>query len=391
MVRRLLLILVVLLVSVSLFAEESFYQTIINASYLSDFAYNAFPVSLWADFGISGVSLMENLTTKVYARVEAGITERTLKQYPSTGDIIDVDAFSSLSYSVAFSDGSFVFEQGIMNDPKDKENEMLSLAIVLRMRWEQAFATFADIRNGNYAGIFDPSIGLFDGLDRVLVGAPELSGNKYFLSNSFSFELKFDRLKSDYMAPNGYKANASIVFAPFWLGNSLSAISSKIETDAYRFRISGEYDYTFLNKKSQSGKNLYSLYAVATASTTFLFGNSIPRYLQDKSFMGKTIVPRLFYGDIYGKIQFNGPELLGLGTYPSLYIFIQNGINAGSLINNKVSCLDTEFFGGFGAGLQMTFIGYLRAFLEYNYIYTDMYGEDIGGSWGVGCYLTVLF
>ena len=391
--KRILFAIVALALLSPIFAAETFYQTIFNASYLGDFAYNAFPLSLWADFGISGLEVAPDLTTKIYARVMAGLTERRLNQYPETGDIIDIDQFpESLSYAVAFSDGSLVFEQGVMKDPDYPSRDMLSISLSLRMRWEQAFATFNDIRVGDYGGIFD-NTQLFPTTSSgsFLAGTPELSGNKYFLSNSFSFDVSFNRLITDYMTRNGYKIDAGMVFAPLWLGNNLRVISPKIETDSYRFRVSGEYDYTILNKKSQSGKNLYSLYATASASTTFIFGKSIPRYLQDKSFMGKSIVPRLFYGDIYAKLQFNGPELLSLGTYPALYLFLQNGLNSGSLINSSKESPDTEFFGGFGFGVQLTLIGYLRAFLEYSYIYTPIFGEDAGGSLGYGCYFTMLF
>lgn len=390
--KRIFLIIVALAMLSPIFATETFYQTIINASYLGDFAYNAFPLSLWADFGISGLEVAPDLTTRIYARVMAGLTERRLNQYPETGDIIDIDRFpKSLSYAVAFSDGSLVFEQGVMKDPDYPSRDMLSISLSLRMRWEQAFATFKDIRNGDYGGIFDNTDLFPASSDTFLVGTPELSGNKYFLSNSFSFEVSFNRLISDYMTRDGYKVDASMVFAPLWLGNNLNFISSQIETDSYRFRVSGEYDYTILNKKSQSGKNLYSLYVTASASGTFIFGKSIPRYLQDNSFMGKSIVPRLFYGDVYAKLQFNGPELLSLGTYPALYLFLQNGLNAGSLINSSKASRDAEFFGGFGFGVQLTLIGYLRAFLEYSCVYTPIFGEDAGSSFGYGCYFTMIF
>ena len=389
--RILISVLVLILSFVPGYAKESFYQTIINASYLGDFAFNSFPLSLWADFGISGIELMQGLTTKIYVRIEAGTTERSLKQYPSSGDIIENrSSFDSLSYSVAFSDGSAIFEQGVLADPDREGRDMVSISISMRMRWEQAFATFRDIRKKNYAGVFGNSL-LFPDTAGTYVGAPELSGNMYFLSNSFSFSASLDRLESDYIAPNGYKVDASMVFAPFWLGNNFGFISPDITTDAYRFRISGEYDYTIFEKKNQAGKNLYSLYITTSSSATFLFGNSVPKYLQDKNFMGKNVVARLFYADLYARLQLNGPEILSLGTYPAIYLIIQNGVNAGALINSKTSKLDAEFLGGFGLGTQITMIGYLRAFFEYYYVYTPIFGESAGGFFSYGCYFTMLF
>ena len=122
-----------------------------------------------------------------------------------------------------------------------------------------------------------------------------------------------------------------------------------------------------------------------------MFGNSVPKYLQDKNFMGKNVVARLFYADLYARLQLNGPEILSLGTYPAIYLIIQNGVNAGALINSKTSKLDAEFLGGFGLGTQITMIGYLRAFFEYYYVYTPIFGESAGGFFSYGCYFTMLF
>lgn len=372
---------------VPVFAAEAFYQSIINASYLGDFAYGTFPLSLWADFGVSGISLIDGVSTKIYARIEAGLTQRALKQYPQSGDVIPADSSLNRSYLVAFSDGSAVWEQGLVADEERPGEDKISISIALRMRWEQAFPTFKDMRDNDFSGIFDEP-DLFP--DAFYVGTPELNGDRYFLSNSFSFTATYNKFDSHYLTPNGYKIDASIIFAPFWLANELP-IFNEIKTDAYRINVNGNYDYTILDKKTYSGKNLYSMYVTTSASATFLFGKSIPRYMQDKSFMGKSIVPRLFYSDIYAKLQFNGPEFLSLGTYPAAYVFIQNGVNAGPLINNKNSSVGAEFFGGFGVGVQMTLIGYLRAFVEYSYIYTPIYGEETGGDFNIGCYFTMAF
>lgn len=369
------------------FAEESFYQTIINASYLGDFAYGTFPLSLWADFGVSGIQFIPGVSTKVYARVEAGLTERGLKQYPSTGDIIPVDQTGG-SYSVAFSDGSIVLEQGVLADEERPGHDQVSISVSLRMRWEQAFATFDDIRNENGNGIFGNDA-LFPVVDGFYLGTPELSGNRYFLSNSFGVSATYDKYYSDYLAPNGFKMTTNMVFAPFWLANDLELFDGA-KTDAYRIRLSGQYDYTFFDKKSRSGKNLYSMYVTANTSMTFLFGSAIPRYMQDKSFIGKSIVPRLFYWDLYGKLQFNGPEFLTLGTYPAVYVFMQQGLNAGKVINSN-SSVSAEFYGGVGVGAQLTLIGYLRAFVEYAYIYTPIMGEEVGHKFNMGCYFTMIF
>ena len=386
MKKLLFLILISFLSLLSLSAEESFYQSIINASYLSSFAYGTFPVSLWADFGVDGIHFADNLSTKIYARVEAGLTERNIQQNPTNGNVLS-STDPTGSYLVAFSDGSAVIEQGVVPDDERDNHDKVTLSLALRMRWEQAFPTFADLRD-NSNGIFDSDV-LFPVKESVYPGTPELSGDKYFLSNSFTFAAYYDEYYSDYLAPNGYKTEISMVFAPFWLANDLDYLFKGARTDAYKIRLSGNYDYTILDKKSKAGKNLYSMYVSASASTTFLFGSSIPRYMQDKSFMGISIVPRLFYADISGRFQINGPEFLTLGTYPSVYVTVQNGLNAGPIINNKESALNTDLYGGFSIGTQMTLIGYLKAFMEYSYIYAP--SANRGHVFNAGCYLSVLF
>ena len=86
--RRIAVFVATLVLSVSLHAEEVFFSNIINASFLSDFAMSAFPVSFWGEFGIDHLDFMPDLNTKAVVRVEAGMAQRTLRQYPETGALI---------------------------------------------------------------------------------------------------------------------------------------------------------------------------------------------------------------------------------------------------------------------------------------------------------------
>ena len=88
--RRKISILLIAFASVfPAFAEEVFFSSIVNASYLTDFALNMFPVSFWGEFGIDHLDIFEDLNTKAVVRVEAGMAQRTVRQNPSDGSILD--------------------------------------------------------------------------------------------------------------------------------------------------------------------------------------------------------------------------------------------------------------------------------------------------------------
>ena len=105
---RRIVIALLLIVSLPLHAEV-FYSSIINASYLSDFAMSAFPVSFWGEFGVDDLGLVEDLNTRALVRVEAGMDQRTLRQWPSDGSVIS-DPDDQRRYSVVFSEGLVGFQ-----------------------------------------------------------------------------------------------------------------------------------------------------------------------------------------------------------------------------------------------------------------------------------------
>ena len=131
-----------------------FFSNIVNASYITDFAMGAFPISFWGEFGIDHIDLFPDLNTRVVVRVEAGMAQRTLRQYPETGALItDHNPGADENYSVVFSYGTVGFEQGIVDGGEGKP-DFLSASFSIGMRWEQAFASLAHIQQGNMNGIF---------------------------------------------------------------------------------------------------------------------------------------------------------------------------------------------------------------------------------------------
>ncbi len=381
---------VMVLVSFALSAKEAYYSAVINGSYLSDFAYGMLPVSLWGDFGISGIELAKDLDTKIYARLEAGLDQRTVFQDPVTGNLLE--NVSGNDYTVAFSDGSIVYEQGILDNKYDKTlPDILTAAVIMRMRWEQAFADFSDIRKGNYAGVFSNSDLFPDTLSsQYLLGTPELGGGKYFLSNSIETKLVFNLMDDDYIAPEGYSGEMSILFAPWFLLNKLSGFSGT-QTDAFRMNLDFRYKHTFVSERELfSGRNRYSLYIDISLKNQLLTGTAVPRYLMKTSFMGRRIPPRTYMMSFSSTLWFAGPEVLSKGTYPGTYVYFENAISGGELLNSRNQS-GFNFLGGFGIGADMHIMGLLRVFFEYKYIYTKIPGEKTGSDFSLGGYLTVLF
>lgn len=387
MLKKFLLIMMAILSSFfPLFAEEVFHQSIINASYLSDFAFGAFPLSLWGDFGVTGVEILPNMQTRIYATMKAGLMERTLRQDPMTGSILDSTGYG---YSVVFSDGEIFFEQELLKNPRTGE-KMLSLKTSGRMRWEQAFATLKDIRQEAYGGIFAPEVGLFpEGGDVFLKGAPELSGDKYFMAASLYFGLDYQGSWLSSYGSNSYGISFGVDLAPHWFLNDLWFID-EVYTDAVKVSLNGAWNIRFLDARTKSGRARYSIQMQNTLLSEVLFGSSIPRYMLDRSFMGNYIVSRNFHTALQSKIIFNGPEILIEGTYPQVYAYLQNSINSGGILNS----VDTdggafEFFGGVGVGANLYVMKYFNFFAEIKYIYTDNDIVARGLDYSMGVYFNL--
>ncbi len=384
--KRVIFLILLLISSISLYAKETYYSAIINASYLSSFAYSMLPVSLWGEFGIKGLEFFSGLDSRVYARLEAGLTERTLFQNPETGSLLDDTA--SNNYNVVFSDGSVVYEQGLLANADNKN--FLYASFTLRMRWEQAFANFEDIRGGNYSGVFGNKT-LFpdDSSSKFLLGTPELGGGKYTLSNSFNIKLSFNMLDDNYLTPEGFSVDASVLFAPWFLANKIS-LFEYTKTDCNRMDFSATYKHTFQSERdAEKDRNTYSLYIANYFNTSILTGKAVPRYLMNNDFMGKRTPPRTFTMKLNSTLWLAGPEVLSKGTYPGAYVFIENGLAAGKLLNSDEG-IGYNFLGGFGFGIDMHIFGLFRVFFEYKYIYTKLPAIKTGGDFSLGGYITVV-
>lgn len=384
--RKIVLLLLIAFLIVPLSAEEVFYQYIINASYLPDFAFGAVPLSLWGDFGVSGVELIPGMGTRLYMSTKAGILERTLRQDPMTGALLD---HGSYSYSVAFSDENFVLEQELIKNPKDGSTLLRGTASA-RMRWEQAFATLRDIRNENYGGIFEPEMGIFpSGGDVFLKGTPELSGDKYFMAASFLLGLDYFNSWNSLYGHNSYGISLDMDLAPSWFFNDLWFID-EVYTDAYEIGLGGFWNINFVNAKTESGRQRFSLQLSNSLNSKIVFGSSVPRFMLDRSFMGTFVVTRNFYTSFRSQILFKGPQFLVEGTYPQVYAYFENAINSGNILNAEETHSGSfEFYGGVGVGGNIYFMKFFNFFAELKYVYTDNIFSNRGPNFSMGMYVNL--
>ncbi len=393
--RRVRALLLILSLSISsLVAEgEVFFSNIVNASYLTDFAMGAFPISFWGEFGIDHIDLFPDLNTKVVVRVEAGMAQRTLRQYPETGALItDHNPGSAENYSVVFSYGTVGFEQGVVGGLEKGDPDFLVFDFSLGMRWEQAFASLADIQgnvNGG-SGVFGNQA-YFPGGRKDYPGTPELSGNLYSLATSLNFGLEFRNLDNHYIHPDGYDFSISASFAPWWLFNDgLSLINTGARIDYYRLLYDASWKYTAY-ELSSGDMNLFSIVTDFSLHCQFLFGSDVPRYAYSVRFRGDEIPPRSFITDAYFGVILNGPEFITVGTYPQLYVFLENAVSAGRVLNSLDRSESVKFYGSVGARLQLNVMGVFRAYVSIFYDYMPMEGYSGGFDYELGAYFSAFF
>ena len=368
---------------------EVFYSSIINASYLSDFALNAFPVSFWGEFGIDKLDLVENLNTKALVRVEAGMAQRTLRQWPETGSVI-TDPNDQRRYSVVFSEGLVGFEQGLVTNPDETKKDFLTLSFLIGVRWEQAFGSLHDIQNGDFGGVFDDPIYFPENTE--VVGVPELNGNKYSLSNSITIGLDFNNRYSHYLTPEGYDFSIDFVMGPWWLLNSPTIFNTNSYIDYWKMLYTASYTHTIMQQNQEDSEmNLFSLYMNFGLSCQIMFGKAIPQHEMSVNFRGKAIPPRPFITDIKASITLVGPEFLTVGTYPTVTLTMENALAAGALLNSNEEHIGIGFYGTVGARFDLYIMRLFRAYVGVYWDYLSPEGYRSGFDFDFGAYFTATF
>ena len=386
--RKLVLVILLSLFLLPLNAEV-FYSSIINASYLSDFALNAFPVSFWGEFGIDKLDLVENLNTKALVRVEAGMAQRTLRQWPETGSVI-TDPDDQRRYSVVFSEGLVGFEQGLVTNPDETKKDFLTLSFLIGVRWEQAFGSLHDIQNGDFGGVFDDPIYFPENTE--VVGVPELNGNKYSLSNSITIGLDFNNRYSHYLTPEGYDFSIDFVIGPWWLLNSPTIFNTNSYIDYWKMLYTASYTHTIMQQNQEDSEmNLFSLYMNFGLSCQIMFGKAIPQHEMSVNFRGKAIPPRPFITDIKASITLVGPEFLTVGTYPTVTLTMENALAAGTLLNSNEERIGIGFYGTVGARFDLYIMRLFRAYVGVYWDYLSPEGYRSGFDFDFGAYFTATF
>ncbi len=386
--RKLVLVILLSLFLLPLNAEV-FYSSIINASYLSDFALNAFPVSFWGEFGIDKLDLVENLNTKALVRVEAGMAQRTLRQWPETGSVI-TDPDDQRRYSVVFSEGLVGFEQGLVTNPDETKKDFLTLSFLIGVRWEQAFGSLHDIQNGDFGGVFDDPIYFPENTE--VVGVPELNGNKYSLSNSITIGLDFNNRYSHYLTPEGYDFSIDFVMGPWWLLNSPTIFNTNSYIDYWKMLYTASYTHTIMQQNQEDSEmNLFSLYMNFGLSCQIMFGKAIPQHEMSVNFRGKAIPPRPFITDIKASITLVGPEFLTVGTYPTVTLTMENALAAGALLNSNEEHIGIGFYGTVGARFDLYIMRLFRAYVGVYWDYLSPEGYRSGFDFDFGAYFTATF
>ncbi len=362
-------------------AGEVFFANIVSASFLSDFAFSSFPVSFWGEFGVRNLDLLPNRDSRAVVRVEAGLDQRAIRQYPVSGAVIkDHVVGSDEEYVVIFSDGSIGFEQGLLDNPEPSHPDFLTVGIYLGMRWEQAIPSIGDIQEGNYEGVFGNEEYFPSSANGNFPGLPELSGNRYSLTNYITLSVSMQNKIADILTPDGFVFNASFTYAPWWLANSLPLFQTTI--DFFRMVYAVSYSYTFLQEMQpwEPAKSLYTFFMDFRFNCQLLFGDAIPQHASIIYFRGNAVAPRLFYADARLDLTFTGPEILWDGTFPSIVFFLENAVSAGGFINNDAKENPVGFYGTLGMRLKIDIIGLFSAYVGfyYDYLPPEGYASKVG-------------
>lgn len=394
--RILLLILAIMLpAGLSLHAASSF-SVLAGMGYLSDFAGGSrtlFPSSARIQQGVNDLDWFDDVDTSMFMDINFGLTERRVVQDPASGAYLNGSEMtrSMYYYSSFYSAVSYIFRNSLFENHRT-DKMFLTLDAGINIRFEQAFDSFSNIRNGR--SFLDEYLGgesYWNAKSRNFKALPDINGSAYLMANSISFTASFDNMyqEKNKIYREGVSGNASLTLAPWFLANRMPDFFDT-EVDYYKLSADMTYAKVIYNKENWKRWNKLSLVIEDRLYSQLILGNAIPKLADTISFpgLGYTSLPFVIQNQF--KFYVYGPNFISDNTIPYGYVFIDLGLASGRP-NNSMPDVAWENFMYMEIGLNLHFelFGALHVFGEISYTLSNIVNYGNFFDWNIGAYFSI--
>ncbi len=367
------LLLILIVACGSLFASD-FSFVFGSLDQHSEVLWGFFPTFVRLGAGYTGLSLLEDNTTRIDFLVGGGYSQRKVWQDPDTGEVEDYDP---IIYDTIRIEWELGFNQGFLQSPVEGK-DLINLYIAYLGRYEANIDSFRVGKSRDNGGIFT-----IDSLDNRIGSNysgniyPDLKGDRQHLGTAFIFETEVDMMDDQKTYSNGFLATFSVEWAPFILNSALDGVADYYSID---LNLVGAYTLYRLNI---NGQHWFGLTLVDRANVNWTDGDAVPVYAQESVSLGRKV--RGYNTWTYNTqltmvnnldLRLSGPDLWGI--FPRINLFFDVGYGTGNYFNTND--WDNNFLMSTGAQFTISFwdfidLGYQVAYLFKGYKFTD--GPDV--------------
>lgn len=328
-----------------------------------------FPSSVRCFVGIEGLEFMSDRVTEMGAEIATGTIARTLSQEPVSGQVIsrtsDDNLKSNIYYDVMYASWKMGLAQGL--GWSDLSNsDLMTLRLTLDGQWEVAIDPLMQITRTGYPFRNISAYANATGGD-VLVGTPDLSGNRQLLSMSFDLYGKVNDQVFTVGGLNGVSMEFKFVWSPKFMNftKRYGGVS-----DYWKFWFYTDYSKMLYQAKDEKGLNKWSFGFSNAFETRVLGGEHVPEY-------AKTLKSPLWWYQPENmtflarntlRLNYYGQQFLG-NCIPYLYLFLDMSYSGGKLNNSTEWNLDSVWEGSMGLHIELQLFGAFHIYYEIGRIF----------------------
>lgn len=381
-------------------AAQTSYTLVAGMGHMSNFAYGNitnFPASAEIEQGVEDLGWFDDVDTSILMDINFGLSQRRLVQDPLTGEYLgaqELEAGSQYYYSSFYSQISYAFRNEMFYNRRI-EGMALSLEAALNVRFEQAFDSFDNIRNGrSFLDDYLLEHNLNNGTtywnaQTRFQAAPDIAGEAYMLANSLSLSAKWDNMyrEDNKIYREGLDASATVTLAPWFLANRLPSFFDT-SVDFYSLQMDATYAKVLYSDEDWRRWNKLAIVIEDRLYTQILLGSQVPKFADVIEFpgIGYTNLPVIVQNQL--KLYVYGPNFLSDNTIPYGYVFLDLGLASG-VPNNSINAGWKNFgYAEIGLNVHFELLGMMHLSAEVSYVFSNMetYGNFF--DWNVGAYFS---
>ncbi len=360
---KLLVIFLVLLTVPSCISALTFNTRLTGVTTHPDFWLGIFPSSFRCFIGVEGMEFIPGRLTEAGLELATGTIARTMAQDPLTGEIIgDNDSVmrSNRHYDVMYAAWKMGLAQGL-GWSRLTDFDLLTLRLTLDGQWEVAMDPLMQITRTGHPFKAIPAFADAAGGD-VLVGTPDLSGNRQLLSLSFDLYGKLSDQLFKVGILDGLSTEFKLVWAPSFL--TFSRYYGGF-ADYWKLWSYSEFAKMIHQETFPNGRNRWSLGVADEFEIRILGGTHVPEYAQ-------TVKSNIWWYEPENmtvlvkntlKLNYYGQQFFG-NCVPYVYFFLDLNYSGGRLNNCLAPYIASVWEGSAGIHIELQLFDSMHLFYE---------------------------